>query len=578
MPLTVFDRLVGLETEYAIRYSADDGEPHPGNDVIYEALAEAIEGLVLVRKGERALARKQYFIQNGGAFYYESLPTATDGGLIEGATPECRGPAQALLYQRALDSLLTDAIPAAERILHRKGFGGRVGLLKNCRDAEGHIYGAQENYEAELASGPALLAWRALLVSLFPLILSSVALTWLLLVGFMGWLFVGVVLAWLLVLVMPERIDPGIVALATDESQSTFDAIEAPMSTVFMWVEIVLWAPVVTIMAYGLHHLGFRKVRRQGLGFLISRAIVTGAGTVDARSLFGLSEKGPSIVHVTRRSVLPEARAIFDGGNLIKHAINTVQMDFAGYARLFRRRQRLQFGLSDANLCQMAEYLKVGTTLLMIDMAEAGALDGLPRPRKPVAALHDLVADPTLQAAIPMTDGTLLTALQLQRLYLERARAFLEQTHDAPVEAQRVVRLWGEVLEALEEEPGRLVGRLDWVTKRYVLESVAPNAPLPVQKKIDLRYHELGEGYLHTLEAHGAAVELVDPEDVRRARTEAPRNTPARLRAELMTTWDDSQVPVEFSWSSVRIGGWFNARVIPLDHDPTDLPPPDHRH
>ena len=38
---------------------------------------------------------------------------------------------------------------------------GELGLLKNCRDADGHTYGAQENYEAIIASGARLVATAA---------------------------------------------------------------------------------------------------------------------------------------------------------------------------------------------------------------------------------------------------------------------------------------------------------------------------------------------------------------------------------------------------------------------------------
>ena len=42
-------------------------------------------------------------------------------------------------------------MPAAERELSSRGFPGQLGLLKNCRDARGHCYGAQENYDAQIA-------------------------------------------------------------------------------------------------------------------------------------------------------------------------------------------------------------------------------------------------------------------------------------------------------------------------------------------------------------------------------------------------------------------------------------------
>ena len=45
------------------------------------------------------------FLANGGALWFEAERPAAGGGLIEGATPECRGPAEVLAYQRALVAL-----------------------------------------------------------------------------------------------------------------------------------------------------------------------------------------------------------------------------------------------------------------------------------------------------------------------------------------------------------------------------------------------------------------------------------------------------------------------------------------
>ena len=94
---------MGQETEYAIRFSPKFGRP--GNDKIYRFVAEAIGTRVRTEPGLYP-KRPQIFTQNGGAFHYEYLPHRFEGGLIEGATPECRGPGQLLLYQRAQESLL----------------------------------------------------------------------------------------------------------------------------------------------------------------------------------------------------------------------------------------------------------------------------------------------------------------------------------------------------------------------------------------------------------------------------------------------------------------------------------------
>ena len=114
-------RLVGLETEYAIRFSTSG--PHPGNDRIFHVLKDAIAQRVAARPGFSAAGRDQFFTDNGGAFYYEFLPQCLHGGLIEGATPECRGPTQAVLYQRAQEEILRQALPAAQYRLAAAGFG-----------------------------------------------------------------------------------------------------------------------------------------------------------------------------------------------------------------------------------------------------------------------------------------------------------------------------------------------------------------------------------------------------------------------------------------------------------------------
>src|SRR5207253_416696 len=127
----------------------------PGNDLIYAAIAEAVRSLVITKSGERGRdsGRDQLFLENGGAMYYEFFPHAQQGGLLEASTPECRGPSQALLYQRAQESLLLRALPLAQARLRGLGHDGELGLLKNGRDGEDHVYGAQENYEVEIARG-----------------------------------------------------------------------------------------------------------------------------------------------------------------------------------------------------------------------------------------------------------------------------------------------------------------------------------------------------------------------------------------------------------------------------------------
>src|SRR5581483_2439289 len=97
------------------------------------------------------------------------------------------------------------------------------------------------------------------------------------------------------------------------------------------------------------------------------------------------------------------------------------------YLRLFAARQRLQISLGDSNLADAAEYLRVGTTLLMLDAIEAGEMPIAPRVLRPIRSLRTLCSDPSLSARIPLAGGQAASALEIQRFYLEACRRFLER-------------------------------------------------------------------------------------------------------------------------------------------------------
>lgn len=557
----MLQRLLGLESEYAIGVTPRDGPDAPSNLDVYAAIRESIEAELCTRPGEGSL--QQIFVENGGSFSYESLPWAPDAGLVEGATAEGRGPGTALLYQRAQDAILEQVLPAAERRLAAAGRPARISLRKNCVDAEGNVYGAQESYEVELARGPALWAWRAGLSLLLPLALLSSLVIWAL-------LLVALVLSIVLLLgyglaglVAPRvRRRPLFRELFGDGRGHT---IEHRLGRPFAAVERALWEPTVRPFLWLSAALAFGRTRREIMPFLVTRPVLSGAGTLRPDGSFGLSEKGPAIVRASRRSVAPSDRAIWDGGNLCKSVLELGMLRWRRFASLFARRQRLQLGLSDANVTQVAELLKVGTTALVLDLAEAGRLRDLPTLRRPVAALHAVIADPSLGARIEW-GGERLTALQVQRRYWERARELVHGSRTLSIEAKALVELWGRTLDALEHDPASQVGRVDWVTKRFLLETAGQGEPWPVRKTIDLRLHELGPaGYLRELEASGLAPRVVSEAEVRAAMREPPHDSPARHRGRIIRELRDQDAEVKVYWDRVRVGGRLRGRIIRLD-------------
>lgn len=562
----MLDRLAGLETEYAIRFSpAHPDQRRPDNQVTYQAVAEAVRAQVETLPGNRRYSHEQLFTANGGGLYFERSPGNPDGGLIEASTPECRGPGQLLLYQRAQELLLTRALPRAEASLRHKGHPGGLGLLKNGRDAEGNVYGVQENFEAELASGRRLTLYRAVLALLVPVMMLDVLFCWLLLIA-LAVVFIVVAFAVMLLDTLQCRIRgldrPDVFTLIARDPERR---PEKALARLAGWLDMLVVMPAVLPFAWLLRLCAFTPIRRASAAFFVSRPIITGTGTVEPDGRFLLSEKAPSIRRLMRSSAAPVGRAIFDTGNLLKGLQRLFVFDLPGLAALFRSRQRMQLGLSDANRCQVAEYLKLGTTLLVLDMVDAGALDDAPRPRRPIAALHAITGDPTLKIAVPIAGGEPMTALQLQRWYCERARRWLAEAPTASMEAHDVVRLWTEALDALERDPGSLVGRLDWITKRYLVEQAAAGDTWAARKKLDLRYHELGDGPVSRMEAAGIAPVLVSADEAAAAIDEPPATTPARQRGRLVRALADDETPATIGWDEARIGEGLARKIVRLD-------------
>jgi proteasome accessory factor A len=551
--------LVGLETEYALRFHpACSFARVPTRFQLYSGLIQSLRSRLPVVRAKHF--KEGVFTGNGGAVWFETERTAAGGGLIEGATPECRGPHQVLTYQRAQDRLLAEsglqAVP-----------GGRLTLLKNCRDGRDNVYGAQENYEATLASGWRLAVWRVGLVLLVPLVL----LTWLGLLATLVGTVLFLVLAGGLYLLIRWLAGPlPRVALALFgrdlvERRETGGPLAPWLELLLIWVARVVTAPLAVALILLAHATAFRELRRRLIPLLVSRPILAGSGLLDANGNFQLAQKAPAINTVCGFGGYLHDRPLFTFGHFLKALSFETLAAPADYVTLFRRRQRLQINLGDSNMADAAELLRVGTTLLVIDAIEAGAIDKVPTVRRPIHALHRICADPSLQAAVRLTDGRNMTALALQRFYLQACQRYVAGHPQPSAEARAVLQLWSDTLDILEREPEALVGVLDWVTKRRLL-AVAQDGTWAERKKIDLRYHELAdEGYFQLWSRTGKVLRLLDEEDVARATRMPPPDSPATLRARYIREFSGGEEPLTVNWRRVEIGRGRRAKVIRLD-------------
>src|SRR4051794_15883834 len=232
--------------------------------------------------------------------------------------------------------------------------------------------------------------------------------------------------------------------------------------------------------------------------------------------------------------------------------------------------RRLHVIIGDANLAETSTYLKVGTTSLVLDLIEEGFdLSDLALAR-PVHAVHVVSRDPSLRATVALADGRELTALALQRIYLDRV-AKLVDSRDPDPKAAQVVETWAGVLDLLERDPMECAEMLDWPAKLRLLEGFRHRENLawsaPRLHLVDLQYSDvrLDKGLYNRLVARGSMKRLVTEQQVLDAVSNPPTDTRAYFRGECLRRFGADIAAA--SWDSVifDLGGDSLVRIPTLE-------------
>jgi proteasome accessory factor A len=291
----------------------------------------------------------------------------------------------------------------------------------------------------------------------------------------------------------------------------------------------------------------FADIVRHLTPFFVSRQVVCGAGRV------GIGQDGRTQgFQVSQRADFFEVEVGLET-TLKRPIINTRDEPHADPDV----HRRLHVIIGDANLAEVSTYLKVGTTALVLAMIEDGFIDADLSVDGPVAALRAVSHDPTLTHLVTLKDGRRLTAVQLQRVYLELAHAYVDERLGGDVDAatKDVLVRWGSVLDRLERDPFECAGELDWVAKYALLRQYQERDGLDWDDAklhlIDLQYSDIRpeKGLYHRLVAAGRIERLLTDEQVAAAVHEPPEDTRAYFRGRCIEKFADSVAAA--SWDSV---------------------------
>jgi proteasome accessory factor A len=286
--------------------------------------------------------------------------------------------------------------------------------------------------------------------------------------------------------------------------------------------------------SYGCHEnylvsrdVSFQRLAEALIPFFVTRQIIAGAGKVlqTPRGFhYCLSQRAQHI-----------CQEISGATTSSRSIINTRDEPHADAERY----RRLHVIVGDSNMSEVATYLKVGTTAVVLDMIEAGYFDKDYSLQSPVQAIRDISHDPTLREIVKLKDGRTITPLQMQMDYLEHAVRFADASGADPV-TKDVLAQWIDVLEKLESDPMQLDRELDWVIKRKWIEAYMARNRLswrdPKVSLLDLQYHDIrpDRGIYYRLVQRGSVERLTDDESIERAKHTPPQTTRARLRGEFI--------------------------------------------
>ncbi|MDQ3626859.1 MAG: proteasome accessory factor PafA2 family protein, partial [Verrucomicrobiota bacterium] len=192
-----------------------------------------------------------------------------------------------------------------------------------------------------------------------------------------------------------------------------------------------------------------------------------------------------------------------------------------------------------------------GTTALVLELIERGEAPALELAR-PVEAVKSISRDQNYEWIVPLHDGRTISALEIQRLYLEAARKI-----GNPEDGERswLLAEWENVLNDLERDVASASDRVDWVAKKFLLSALQEGEGLawsdPWLQSIDLEYHNIdAEAGLHAeLLRQGSMRRIATEEQIEAAIFSPPETTRAYTRGRAVAKFNSAIKSIQ--WDEV---------------------------
>lgn len=290
------------------------------------------------------------------------------------------------------------------------------------------------------------------------------------------------------------------------------------------------------------------------LAFLATRQIFTGAGRVgQANPLafdFEVSTTEETIEFQLSQRADHIVNDIYQWVQFNRAIINARDEPLADY----RKYRRLHLLIGDSNMSPFANALKIGTTACILALLEAGLLPNDLTLLDAVQATREISRDPTRRWVVELEGGRTIGALDVQWQLHALARRHLGGRDE---ETDWLLDSWSYTLDALASKPEALLGGVDWISKRWLLEQFMAAENLswndPWLQSLDLEYHNVDpeRGLFFGLKPAkriGEWNNLVRQKD---ATVAPPSDTRASGRAHAVAAFRKEKRPYVINWDSI---------------------------
>lgn len=334
--------------------------------------------------------------------------------------------------------------------------------------------------------------------------------------------------------------------------------------------------------SYGCHEnyligrdVPLRVLSAQLLPFLVTRQLICGAGKLSIPAPGAPYEDfGPGYVMSQRADHVWEG--VSSATTRSRPIINTRDEPHADSSRY----RRLHIIVGDSNMSEVTTALKVASTLLVLELIEAGW--DLPdyEMANEIRSIREIARDFTGTVPLKLRNGGEATPLEIQRSFCEAAKLWLDQRPDPEQDEAGfrgtpnehlapMVDLWARSLDCFDTGDFRPVStEIDWVIKKTLIDRMASRGGLeltdPRLAQIDLTYHDIHpqRGLFHVLARRGLAKSLVTAEDIAHAQEHAPATTRAALRGRFLKAARAKDVNVTVDWMRLKINGEHGTETV----------------